>query len=179
MEEFDLLAADELIAARIDGGNFACESGCDWCCRQLIVMTNKADGRAMLAAARANRSARDYRELKRGLREQAEAIAALTHEQAEVRQWPCPFLADGKCSIYSQRPVACRSVFSSDASCCRAMLEADSYDDLSAEHQEEATKIGERAMGLQLEINDQRPVDGGFEMRALLVHLLEVELARN
>jgi len=107
------------------------------------------------------------------LREQAAEIGHLTHEQAETKHWTCPFLRDNSCSVYDLRPIACRSVFSSDASCCKAMMEAERFAELSDEQQALATEIGTRAMALQIEINDRRPITGAVEMRSLLVELLD------
>jgi len=44
---------------------------------------------------------------------------------------------------------------------------------LSEPHQALAEEIGERAMRIQIEANDQRTVHGAIELRALLVRLLE------
>jgi len=173
MAGFDLIAADELIAERNSGQAIACTTGCSWCCHQLIVMTNRNDGVALLDKARATLSAQEFAKVETALREQAAAIRSMSYEEAESRRWTCPFLRDELCTVYDVRPVACRSVFSPDAACCKSMMQADRFEDLSANHQELATEIGERAMALQFEINDRRPVTGAVEMRSLLVDLLD------
>jgi Fe-S-cluster containining protein len=173
MAEFDLVAADKLIAANVAGERTACEKGCAWCCHQLIVMTNRSDGAAMLDKARATMSAEEFAQVEASLREQATEIGAMSYEEAESRQWACPFLRENVCTVYDVRPIACRSVFSSDAECCKAMMQVDRFADLSAEFRKLATEIGERAMALQFAINDSRPVTGAVEMRSLLVELLD------
>ena len=173
MKRFDLVAADELIADRIAGKQMACARNCSWCCHQLIVMTNRDDAVAMLRSARTQMSSAEFHGFELALREQAAEIGQLTHEQAESRHWTCPFLRDNSCSVYDLRPIACRSVFSSDASCCKAMMEAERFEELSDEQQALATEIGARAMALQIEINDLRPITGAVEMRSLLVELLD------
>ena len=173
MARFDLIAADELIARRIGAQTIACTTGCSWCCHQLIVITNRSDGVALLDKARATLSAQEFAEVETALREQAAEIGSMSYEEAETRQWSCPFLRDELCTVYDVRPVACRSVFSRDAGCCKAMMQADRFEDLTGNHQELATEIGERAMALQFEINDRRPVTEAVEMRSLLVDLLD------
>lgn len=173
MVEFDLVAADELIARRIAGKRMDCAQGCAWCCHQLIVMTNRDDAIAMLRAARAQLSTAEFHDFEIALREQATQISKMTHEEAETKHWTCPFLRDNSCSIYDLRPVACRSVTSPDASCCKAMMEAECFAELSNGQQVVATEIGTRAMALQIEINDRRPITGAVEMRGLLVELLD------
>jgi Fe-S-cluster containining protein len=173
MTRFDLIAADELIAERNSDQAIACTNGCSWCCHQLIVMTNRSDGVALLDKARATLSAQEFASVETALREQAAEIRSMSYEEAETRPWTCPFLRDELCTVYDARPVACRSVFSPDAGCCKAMMQADRFEDLTEYHQHLATEIGERAMALQFEINDRRPVTGAVEMRSLLVDLLD------
>ena len=170
--EIELVAADELIAGRIAGEKIACARGCSWCCHQLIVMTNREDGIAMLEAARDRLSTAEFHEVEANLREQASRIGAMPHEEAESRRWTCPFLRNGECSVYDVRPIACRAVLSSDSNCCKAMMQANEFEDLSVEHRTLVTEIGARAMALQIDINDRRPITGAVEMRALLVSLL-------
>lgn len=177
MTEFDLIAADELIAAHTESQSFACARRCAWCCHQLIVMTHHADGQVILDAAEERLSAEQFRTFASTVRRQAEQIGALPYEEAETKQWTCPLLVDDQCIVYDVRPVACRSVFSPDADCCKAMLEAERYDDLTPEHRELATEIGERAFALQIAVNDRRPIDTPIEMRELLVRLLDEKSA--
>lgn len=40
--------------------------------------------------------------------------------EAAAHRKPCPLLADGACTVYEQRPFACRSIFSEDARACEA-----------------------------------------------------------
>lgn len=177
MTEFDLVAADELIAAQTATDSFACERGCAWCCHQLIVMTHHDDGRTILKSAKKSMSDEEFRRFETTVREQAEQISALPYEEAETKQWTCPLLVDDRCVVYDVRPVACRSVFSPNADCCKAMLEAERYDELTPEHRELATEIGDRAFALQIAINDRRPIDAPIEMRELLVRLLDEKTA--
>ena len=136
-------------------------------------MTHHADGRVILNAARARMSDEQFAGFEAKVRQQAQRISALPYEVAETKQWTCPLLVDDRCAVYDVRPVACRSVFSPDSDCCKAMLDAERYDDLTPAHQELATEIGDRAFALQIAINDQRPIDGPIELRELLARLLD------
>jgi Fe-S-cluster containining protein len=169
---------DVFIEQRVAGDDFECGKGCAWCCHQLIVLTHWDDGRQILAAARKNMSAEDFAAFVDTVREQARSIGKLGHERAEAGRWTCPLLRNGECSVYDVRPVACRSVFSANASTCRAMMEADDFEELSEAQQAEATKIGDRAFALQIAVNDQRSVDGPIELRELLTRLLDEEPGR-
>lgn len=80
---------------------FACRAGCDACCHQRFgVFAIEAEPlRGALA-----RLARETPELRSRIREQA-------REQAENPGAPdrCPMLVDGRCAVYAERPMICRS----------------------------------------------------------------------
>ena len=126
-----------------------------------------------LRAARERMNETEFAGFQARLQEQARQIGAMSYEEAESKRWPCPLLKEGEFSGYDVRPVACRSVFSADKRCCQAMMEAERFEDLSQEHQALAEEIGERAMRIQIEANDKRPIHGAIELRALLVNLLD------
>ncbi len=76
---------------------FRCASGCDACCHVRIgVFAVEA---APIAAALA-RLAREDPALRRRVRQQADDPAHQHH---------CALLVDGRCSVYDQRPLICRS----------------------------------------------------------------------
>lgn len=164
---------DDIIAREVAGLEIDCKPGCSWCCHQLIVVTHEADGEAILAAARQRMSDGEFEAFEHKLRYQADEISQLPYSVAEERRWPCPLLKDGQCSVYDVRPVACRSVFSPDNGCCKAMLDANSYTELPEEYRDLAEDITEVAMRIQLTVNNRRPIDGAVELRSLLVSLLD------
>ena len=165
--------ADQIIQKEMSGRSVDCERGCAWCCHQLVVLTHWQDAENILAAARERMTAEEFVEFELRVREQAADIEKLGHERAETRSWPCPLLRENECVVYDLRPVACRTVFSPDAGCCQAMMEADSFDQLTPAQQAVATEISERSFRLQIAINDRRPVDGPMELRSLLLRLLD------
>jgi len=164
---------DQIIAKEISHLSLDCKTGCDWCCQQLVVLTYRADAEAIIDRCQQQMTDEEFAAFKQTVFTQAEAINHMPYEQAETRQWPCPLLKDHQCTVYDIRPVACHSVVSSDSNCCKAMLRAHSFDKLSKRHQQLATEIGDRAMRLQIEVNDQRPIDGAFELRTLLAEILQ------
>lgn len=168
LKKIDVIIEREMREEIVD-----CARRCHWCCHQLVILTNWDDGRAILRAVRERLDDDEFADFEARLRDQATAIAKLSHEQAEAKRWTCPLLSDRQCLVYDVRPVACRSVFSSDSDCCRAMMETEDIATLTPEHQTLAAEIGERAMRLQIEANDTRPIHGAIELRALLVRLLD------
>jgi hypothetical protein len=174
----DFTAIDAFIASQTRGLDMACRPGCSWCCHQLVIVTCRDDVRRILAAARARLDDSEWAAFEDTVRRQAADIARIGHDAAQALRWTCPLLRAGLCLVYDVRPVACRSVSSPDAGCCRAMMEAERFDALTPAQQTLAGEIGERAMRLQLTINDRRPVDGAKELRQWLVELLDEERGR-
>jgi hypothetical protein len=106
---------------------FACKSGCSWCCRQMV----------SLAPAEAATIARFVRNTFKPAQIAAlrERLKALDEKSRGLGVWgraklkePCAFLVDGACSIYEARPLRCRGLYSRDAEHCRWIM--DSPDDI-------------------------------------------------
>lgn len=169
------MGIDDIIARETSAVIKDCKPGCAWCCNQLVVLTNASDGEAILELARKRTTAEEFQAITEKVREQAEQIAELPYQVAEEQSWPCPLLKDKKCLVYEARPIACRTVFSPDNKCCKAMMQANDFSQLSEQHRQTAHEITERALRLQLAINNSRPIDGAFELRSLLVSLMDAQ----
>jgi Fe-S-cluster containining protein len=96
----------------------ACHVGCSWCCRGLEVEIRPAE-----AVRLAHRARRDPR-LEVRVRETAKRVARLDAGGRLKAGVPCAFLdeASGACSVYEDRPLACRSYRSRDAGWCRSIV---------------------------------------------------------
>lgn len=85
-------AADKINAAVMPYS--ACKSGCSYCCHISAVITQtEAD---QLAAATGRKALK---------------LSGRADMEASQKKWykvPCPFLKNGKCSAYDQRPLVCR-----------------------------------------------------------------------
>lgn len=107
-----------LEARKVEEG--ACRKGCAWCCR-LEVRVSFAE-----AAHLARRASADP-----ALEARLRATVARTKGLSEVARFraaiPCAFLdqASGACSVYEDRPLACRSYRSRDADWCRSVVGTD------------------------------------------------------
>ena len=92
-----------------------CARGCYYCCHQFVAATA---AEVFLLAGRLKAQGRHH--WARG------RIRGFHHRMGDVRdrkewhakQLPCPFLINHECSIYSQRPLACRGLFSFDRKRC-------------------------------------------------------------
>jgi hypothetical protein len=99
----DLLANYRLLVARVDelcrritdnwGEELACRPGCDSCCRHLRLFPVEAAalGEALRALP-----------LPERVRLQTQAVGCDEND-------PCPLLRDGRCELYADRPIICRT----------------------------------------------------------------------
>jgi Fe-S-cluster containining protein len=122
--------ADSLIS-RFEAENalprpLACRPGCDSCCYNQI----EASPLEALAVSHFIKelSGSEQARLTEGINASVQQRSGRT--KAEIarsrRQFPCPFLNQGLCSIYSVRPLLCRAMHSLDAENCRKSLLAES-----------------------------------------------------
>jgi Fe-S-cluster containining protein len=90
-----------------------CKDGCAYCCYQNVEVTIPE---AILVAAHLVDAANPQRAK---IIETARAMKG-TSDAARLRAGTaCPLLVDGKCSVYDDRPLMCRSVFAADSAQCR------------------------------------------------------------
>ncbi|MCP5368665.1 MAG: YkgJ family cysteine cluster protein [Hyphomicrobiales bacterium] len=105
------------------GRELACAAGCAHCCHAYI----------SVSAPEALLAARAVRALPRDRREAALARVRATDESTRGRApddrkgagaLPCPLLdpADGRCTIYADRPLSCRAELSADADACERLV---------------------------------------------------------
>src|SRR6185437_15732969 len=99
--------------------------------REQLAALPAPGARAALDAAAAAIGEASERMLEREIARQrgeiaatAPAIAGLSRAARRRTGTPCPLLADGACSAYSVRPLACRSLLSLDAGACAADFSA-------------------------------------------------------
>lgn len=127
-------ACDDLVRSATDGHRppVSCRLGCDHCCKQPVFITpleglairNMVDSSG-LAEAVSDRTARYRAEIAArrhgaaGLRSLLRSVRGLgapptRAERRAVFGIHCPFLENGRCTIYAARPLMCREHISFD-----------------------------------------------------------------
>jgi Fe-S-cluster containining protein len=97
----------------------ACRQGCAWCCHQNVEVSI---GEAVLIAVEMSIAGNKYGEV---LDERAGELAGLDDIARAKTGKPCPLLdAEGSCSVYEVRPLACRSYVAPDAANCKAAFDS-------------------------------------------------------
>lgn len=94
----------------------ACESGCDFCCHMPVSLSMPE---ALRIHAHVSQTWPEP-ERQRLIQSLAEASAAAREDEDALflSRRPCVFLAAGRCTIYSVRPLACRGHASYSRSAC-------------------------------------------------------------
>jgi Fe-S-cluster containining protein len=113
---------DVRLSAAADAATLACKSGCYWCCYFTV------DVRAVEVFSILDFMARELSsEEQTRVRREIEANSALLRDLSDLermrRNVKCPFLAQGRCSIYQARPQTCRNYHATDVTGCRASYE--------------------------------------------------------
>ena len=115
---------DARLSAAPDAHTLACKNGCFWCCYFTV------DVRAVEVFSILGFMERELRpEQQARVRREIEANSAMLQGVSELermrRNVKCPFLAEGRCSIYEARPQTCRNYHATDVTGCRASYEQD------------------------------------------------------
>jgi Fe-S-cluster containining protein len=113
---------DARLSAAPDAHTLACKNGCFWCCYFTV------DVRAVEVFSILDFMERELSpEQQARVRGEIEANSALLQGLSELermrRNVKCPFLAEGRCTIYQARPQTCRNYHATDVTGCRASYE--------------------------------------------------------
>jgi hypothetical protein len=94
-----------------------CKEGCWFCCTRWV--DAKAPEVLHLAGVHGHRP-----HIAAAVATAGEAFGGLDYEQRKRQVTPCAMLVDGRCSVYADRPLVCRSAVSRSAEICeRSYLE--------------------------------------------------------
>ncbi len=99
--------------------SLACRPGCAWCCYRLVVLMTIPEVLVIAAHLRQKLSEAELAEL----RQQINAVMEQKHRQSRFQPvaplFPCPLLADDRCSVYEVRPLVCQAWHATDIRRCQ------------------------------------------------------------
>jgi Fe-S-cluster containining protein len=120
---------DERLAASPDVSTLACRAGCTWCC-YFTVDVRAAEVFSILEYVDRSFMPAGKAELHAQIRANSAVLRTLTADERAARNLKCPFLLDGRCSIYAVRPQTCRNYHATDVTGCRQSYEQPANPDI-------------------------------------------------
>ncbi len=113
---------DERVESSPDVGTLACRAGCTWCCHFSVDVRAVEVFRILDLIEReftSEQKARVYAEI----RANSVKLRDLDEMERMRRNVKCPFLAEGRCSIYAARPQTCRNYHATSVEGCKLSYE--------------------------------------------------------
>ena len=113
---------DQRIASAPDAGTLACRAGCTWCCH-FSVDVRAVEVFAILDFVERTFTPEQKQRVYAEIRDNSAALNDLDEFERMRRNVKCPFLSDGRCTIYSVRPQTCRNYHATSALGCQQSYE--------------------------------------------------------
>ena len=113
---------DARIAAAPDVGTLACRAGCTWCC-YFTVDVRAAEVFRILDFVEQSFTPEEKARVYAEVRTNSVALRKLGEGERVTRNVKCPFLNEGRCTIYSARPQSCRNYHATNVAGCQQSYE--------------------------------------------------------
>jgi Fe-S-cluster containining protein len=113
---------DARLSAAPDVHTLACKNGCYWCC-YFTVDVRAVEVFSILDFMERELTAEQQARVRREIEANSTLLQGLSELERMRRNVKCPFLADGRCTIYQARPQTCRNYHATDVTGCRASYE--------------------------------------------------------
>jgi Fe-S-cluster containining protein len=113
---------DARIAAAPDVGTLACRAGCTWCC-YFTVDVRAAEVFRILDFVEQSFTPEEKARVYGEVRANSLALRNLGEGERVTRNVKCPFLNEGRCTIYAARPQSCRNYHATNVAGCRQSYE--------------------------------------------------------
>src|SRR5882724_812758 len=120
--EKSLQRQDDRLAAAGDAHTLACKAGCSWCC-YFSVDVRPVEVFSILDFVAARLTPLEQERVRNETQANSRLLANLSELERSRRNVKCPFLAAGRCTIYSARPQTCRNYHATDARGCQKSFE--------------------------------------------------------
>ena len=124
---------DERIASAPDIGTLACRAGCTWCCHYSVDV-RAVEVFAILDFVERTFTAAEKARVYAEIRANSVELAGLDEFERMRRNVKCPFLRQGRCTIYAVRPQTCRNYHATSAAGCQQSYEEPDNLDIDPEY---------------------------------------------
>jgi Fe-S-cluster containining protein len=113
---------DVRIAAAPDVGTLACRAGCTWCC-YFTVDVRAVEVFRILDFIEQSFTCEEKARVYAEVRANSAALRKLSEGERVTRNVKCPFLNEGRCTVYETRPQSCRNYHATSVAGCRQSYE--------------------------------------------------------
>lgn len=113
---------DARIASAPDVGTLACRAGCTWCC-YFSVDVRAVEAFSILDFVERTFTIEEKTRVYAEIRANSTALRNLGENERMKRNVKCPFLNEGRCTIYSARPQSCRNYHATNVAGCQQSYE--------------------------------------------------------
>jgi Fe-S-cluster containining protein len=113
---------DARVASAPDVGTLACRAGCSWCC-YFTVDVRAVEVFRILDVVEQSFTPAEKERLYAEVRANSALLKDLDEDERVTRNLKCPFLNEGRCTIYSARPQSCRNYHATNVAGCQQSYE--------------------------------------------------------
>jgi Fe-S-cluster containining protein len=152
---------DARIAAAADVGTLACRSGCAWCC-YFTVDVRAAEVFGILDFVEQSFTPDEKTRVHAEVRANSVLLRKLGEGERVTRNLKCPFLNEGRCTIYAARPQSCRNYHATNAAGCRQSYEEPENLDIDPDFAPGVYQAG----GAHVEAVSTAMCDAGYDVDA-------------
>src|ERR1700722_4982800 len=152
---------DVRIAAAPDVGTLACRAGCTWCC-YFTVDVRAAEVFRILDFVEQSFTPEEKARVYAEVRANSAALRKLGEGERVTRNVKCPFLNEGRCTIYKARPQSCRNYHATNVAGCRQSYEEPENLDIDPDFAPGVYQAG----GAHVEAVSTAMRDAGYDVNA-------------
>jgi Fe-S-cluster containining protein len=152
---------DARIAAAPDVGTLACRAGCTWCC-YFTVDVRAAEVFRILDVVEQLFTPAEKSRVFAEVRANSAALRKLGAGERVARNLKCPFLAEGRCTIYAARPQSCRNYHATNVAGCQQSYEEPDNLDIDPDFAPGVYQAG----GAHVEAFNTAMSDAGYDVNA-------------
>jgi Fe-S-cluster containining protein len=152
---------DARIAAAPDVGTLACRAGCTWCC-YFTVDVRAAEVFRIVDFVEHSFTPEEKMRVYAEVRVNSAALRKLGEGERVTRNVKCPFLSDGRCTVYEARPQSCRNYHATRVAGCRQSYEEPENLDIDPDFAPGVYQAG----GAHVEAFSAAMRDAGYDVNA-------------
>jgi len=116
-----------------DNSTLACKAGCSWCCHFSIDI-RPIEAFNIVEFMGKNFSTDRIDQIRNELIANVQVLKHLDDVQRMQLNIKCPFLVEGRCSVYPVRPQTCRNYHATDSAGCKQSFEQPDNMDIAPEY---------------------------------------------